>query len=155
VKTKKRAKPYRGLLVVGGYEDDLFLRPARANGDWDLFTQYIEEGNVITSAMRKYIAGILRGEERRKRKRPRKRDTTERAMQIISFVNDAISSGMKPGKANLAAAEKFGVNVKTVQRAMALDRWNSFREEEARVDALLEDLEEQQQDWQTSGDDDN
>jgi hypothetical protein len=74
---------------------------------------------------------------------------------MISFVQAATSGGMKPGKANLAAAAEFQVNVKTIQRAMALDRWYRHQQEEHEEDARLEMQDEWNEQNEHMGRDDN
>jgi hypothetical protein len=116
--------------VVGAHRDyfkDMFwLRPAQDNGDWETLAQYIERGSEITSAMRKFIAGVLRGQIKRPRGRPRKAEIDERAEAIAWFVHEARQKAKQEGarapKIIEAAAKHFKVTTRTVQRAIAR-RW--------------------------------
>jgi hypothetical protein len=150
VKERKRKKPaYYGLLVVRGSEDDMYLQPARRNGDWELMARYIEDGNVITPAMRAFLAEVLRG-LKRKKGAPRTRDTFERAFQIEQHVLDAMRKGQTESDAKKATAIKFNVDKRTVQRIM---KWfNDYQREERQADEYSEMQDEwneqnEREDW--------
>jgi hypothetical protein len=98
------------------------LKPAQEDGDWEPLAKHIESGGEITDAIRKFIAGILRGEISRKRQRPRKESVRDLGEWIAYFVVERERDGMRTGRAIEMAAKKFRVTPRTVQRKLAAYR---------------------------------
>jgi len=148
MKTRKRrpAKPHR-LLVGHGTEDYNYLRPASEDGDWWLLAKYIEEGNVITPAMRGFLAAVLRG-AKRKRGAPKSAEVRELDHQILIFV---LYGGRAPAEAKKAAAKEFGVSKRKVERTVK--KFNDYQMEELRYLEEPEDWADQDQDYDGYSDD--
>jgi hypothetical protein len=130
---RKRVTERYGLFVLPG-QGDFYYQRARDDGDWELLAQYIEEGHTITPDMRAFLAGVLRGTQRRKKAPPSTRHRLfERAWRIRQFVNTAIEdNGLSASNAVKAAAKKFRVTERTAYRDMR--RVREGEEAQAEID---------------------
>jgi hypothetical protein len=102
---------------------DFYWLSKAQDGDWETLAEFIKNSHgEIGTDIRKFLAGVLRGEITRKAHRPRKEATWELGEHIAYFVVQAERGGMRTGKAIEAAAKKFRVATRTVQRKLALHR---------------------------------
>lgn len=99
-----------------------YLDMAMEVDDWEALSNYLENGYPLTDKLRAYIVGVLRGKKRLK-KRPTKISTEMRRLEVRDFLSELERNGIKRTEAKLRAAEKFGIDPRTVER---LDRFRSF-----------------------------
>jgi len=94
-----------------------FLDPAE-HGDWDILATHIEQGGKLTDAMRKFVAKILRGEVKRSANRPFSMKTIYQHVRIGAYVRTQQKKGLTRTNAIKQAAERYGLNVRTVKRVL-------------------------------------
>jgi hypothetical protein len=120
------------------FEDEYFLRPA-LRGDWGLLIRYIETDGQLTGEMRKFLAGVLRGEIKRPNNRAPTVATAQRHLGMAFFVLCRRREGLNLAAAIDRTAEQFGADRRTVQRA--IKRWRG-KDLEAAAEAIFSELPE-------------
>jgi hypothetical protein len=95
------------LLAIGA------LYWAAGRGDWEELAKHIEQGGAITAEMRAFLAAVLRGEPRPKKK-PATAATLRRHHEITEFILLARKRGAK--SATQMAADRFNMEHRAVQR---------------------------------------
>jgi hypothetical protein len=92
----------------------------RERNDWQALAEYIETGGKITHEMRKFLAAVLRGEEKRPPHRVRSFATVRRQVQIAVFVYGKELAGSSNTEAIKKAVEQFKpIDERTVRRAVS------------------------------------
>jgi hypothetical protein len=108
----------RGRGVSGdrdSFIDRHFLRPAQEWGDWDALADGLERFPP-TPAIWEFIFKVLRGEVKRKKKRPPSVKVRTRYLEIAAFVFDLRQKGIKDFIRQ--ASEFFEIDAKAVGRAV-------------------------------------
>jgi hypothetical protein len=87
-------------------------------GDWSVLADYIEGGHRIDKEIRKFLVSILRQETPKPNNRAPKFETYLRGIEKARFVLSLEEKGIKRNRAIDKAAEKFGVDRRTIERSL-------------------------------------
>jgi hypothetical protein len=86
---------------------------AAGQGDWEELAKHIEQGGAVTAEMRPFLAAVLRGKSRPKKK-PALAATLRRHHEITEFVLLARKLGAK--NATQMAADTFNMEPRAIER---------------------------------------
>ena len=98
-------------------EDDALV-PFALDGDRKPLISYIEKGGEINGDKRNFILDVLKGEVRRPNNRPRRAATLLHHAKIAWYVRKWRADGLRPEAAIEKAMQTFGMDRRTVQRAL-------------------------------------
>jgi hypothetical protein len=87
-------------------------------GDWSVLADHIEGGHRIDKEIRKFLVSILRQEIPKPNNRAPKFETYLRGIEKARFVLSLEEKGIKRNRAIDKAAEKFGVERRTIERSL-------------------------------------
>jgi hypothetical protein len=93
-------------------------------GDREALARHLEGGGEVTDEARKFLAEVLRGKKREIPRRPPEERIETRNQTIALVVLWMKESGVKPTAAKQFAADKFNLDLRSIQRASA--KWEPF-----------------------------